>query len=340
MKLFWFETYKTFSRWRTYISFGFIALIVIMTEVVMKLSANEILYRMMRSFQKDFLIFGNVLNGWFITAFIMNSLHIHIPFFITLVAGDIVSSEATSGTVRLLLIRPPSRSKIITAKYLTTLFYTTGLVIFLGLICITLGLLLFGNGDLIMNYQTKFRLVFIPEAEVPLRMLLAFTAAVWSMTVVASLAFLFSTLAENVCSSERSRDGRSCPSGERNQRVARGSEGRGGSCRWPQQWPGCPGVIGRNEAGGDPPARPAGCTRNAHVVTGTAARGRAYERQGKSPRIGFVTRRDDLRRRNERGQTQWAGNHYRSERDASTRRVAGWECVPVERNVGRARWHH
>lgn len=197
MNLFWFETYKTFSRWRTYISFGFIALIVIMTEVVMKLSANEILYRMMRSFQKDFLIFGNVLNGWFITAFIMNSLHIHIPFFITLVAGDIVSSEATSGTVRLLLIRPPSRSKIITAKYLTTLFYTTGLVIFLGLICISLGLLLFGSGDLIMNYQTKFRLVFIPEGEVPLRMLLAFTAAIWSMTVVASLAFLFSTLAEN-----------------------------------------------------------------------------------------------------------------------------------------------
>jgi ABC-2 type transport system permease protein len=197
MKLFWLETYKTFSRWRTYISFGFIALIVIMTEVVMKLSADEILYRMMRSFQKDFLIFGNVLNGWFITAFIMNSLHIHIPFFITLVAGDIVSSEATAGTMRLLLIRPPSRSKIITAKYLTTLFYTTGLVIFLALICITLGLLLFGHGDLMMNYQSKLRIVFIPEAEVPLRMLLAFTAAVWSMTVVASLAFLFSTLAEN-----------------------------------------------------------------------------------------------------------------------------------------------
>jgi len=197
MKLLWLEIYKTFSRWRTYISFGFIALIVIMTEVVMKLSANEILYRMMRSFQKDFLIFGNVLNGWFITAFIMNSLHIHIPFFITLVAGDIVSSEATAGTMRLLLIRPPSRGKIITAKYLTTLFYTTGLVIFLALICITLGLLLFGHGDLMMNYESKLRIVFIPEAEVPLRMLLAFTAAVWSMMVVASLAFLFSTLAEN-----------------------------------------------------------------------------------------------------------------------------------------------
>jgi ABC-2 type transport system permease protein len=197
MKLFWFETYKIFSRWRTYISFGFIALIVILTEVVMKLSADEILHRMMRSFQKDFLIFGNVLNGWFITAFIMNSLHIHIPFLITLVAGDIVSSEATSGTVRLLLIRPPSRSKIITAKYLTAIFYTTGLVIFLALICISLGLLLFGSGDLIMHYETQFRIVLIPEAEVPLRILLAFAAAIWSMTVVASLAFFFSTLAEN-----------------------------------------------------------------------------------------------------------------------------------------------
>ena len=198
MKLFWFEVYKTFSRWRTYISFGFIALIVVLTEVVMKLSSNEILYRMLRSFEKDFLIFGNVLNGWFVTAFIMNSLHFHIPFFITLVAGDIVSSEATSGTVRFLLMRPPSRSRIITAKYLTTLFYTAGLVTFLGLVCVSLGLILFGNGDLIMNYQVPvMRIVFVPEADVPVRMLLAFAAAVWSMTVVASLAFLFSTLAEN-----------------------------------------------------------------------------------------------------------------------------------------------
>jgi len=197
MKLFWLEIFKTFSRWRTYIAFGFIAMIVISTEIVMKMSANEIMVRMMRSVQKDFLIFGNVLNGWFVTAFIMNSLHIHIPFLITLVAGDIVSSEATSGTARLLLIRPPSRSRIITAKYLTSLFYTTTIVLFLAFICISLGLALFGSGDLIMNYTTRFRIVFIPEAEIPVRMLLAFAAATWSMTAVASVAFLFSTLAEN-----------------------------------------------------------------------------------------------------------------------------------------------
>jgi ABC-2 type transport system permease protein len=197
MKLFWNEAFKTFSRWRTYISFAAIALIVILTEIVMKLSAAEILESMMRSMQKDFFIFGNVLNGWFITAFIMNSFHIHIPFFITLVAGDIVSSEATAGTVRLLLIRPPSRSRIIIAKYLAALLYTAGLVIFLGLLCIVLGLVLFGSGDLIMNYAMQFRIVFVPASEIPVRMLLAFLAAIWAMSVITSIAFLFSTLAEN-----------------------------------------------------------------------------------------------------------------------------------------------
>jgi ABC-2 type transport system permease protein len=197
MKLFWYETFKIFSRWRTYISFGAIALIVILTEVVMKLSAREILGRMMRSMEKDFFIFGNVLNAWFITAFVMNSFHLHIPFFITLVAGDVVSGEATSGTVRLLLIRPPSRSRIITAKYLAALFYTAGVVVFLGLLCMVLGFVLFGNGDLIMNYAMQFRIVFIPQAEIPVRMLLAFSAAIWSMAVITSIAFLFSALAEN-----------------------------------------------------------------------------------------------------------------------------------------------
>jgi ABC-2 type transport system permease protein len=197
MKLFWFEIYKAFSRWRTYISFCALASVVIVSEVVMKLSANEIFYRMMKIFQKDFLISGNVLNGWFITGFIMNSLHIHIPFLITLVAGDMVSGEATSGTVRLLLIRPPSRSKIIIAKYLTALFYTAALVLFFGGMCTFLGLALFGTGDLIVHHYGKYGIVLIPEAQVPLRMLLAFTAAVWSMTVVASLAFLFSASAEN-----------------------------------------------------------------------------------------------------------------------------------------------
>jgi ABC-2 type transport system permease protein len=197
MTLFGFETYKTFSRWRTYISFGVLALIVLLTEIVMRVSAREIIGSMMKIFQRDFIIAGNILNAWFVTTFIMNSFYFHIPFLITLVAGDLVSSEATAGTVRFLLIRPPSRQRILNAKYLTALFYTAVLVIFFAALCLILGLPLFGSGDLIMHRLGQFSVVFIPESEIPVRMLLAFVAAVWSMTVVASVAFLFSTMAEN-----------------------------------------------------------------------------------------------------------------------------------------------
>ena len=74
-------------------------------------------------------------------------------------------------------------------QYRTILGRTPGialLVVFLALICVAFGLLFFGGGDLIMNYSTQFRIVFIPEVEIPVRMLLAFMAAVWSMTAVAS----------------------------------------------------------------------------------------------------------------------------------------------------------
>jgi len=99
--------------------------------------------------------------------------------------------------VRLLLIRPPSRSRIIIAKYITTLFYTAGLVLFLGLLCILLGLTLFGSGDLIIHHYGRFGITYLSEGEIPLRMFFAFMAAIWSMMVVASIAFLLSTLVEN-----------------------------------------------------------------------------------------------------------------------------------------------
>jgi len=48
-----------------------------------------------------------------------------------------------------------------------------------------------------MHHYGRFDMVFIPEEDVFFRMLLAFGGAVWSMTVVASLAFLLSALVEN-----------------------------------------------------------------------------------------------------------------------------------------------
>jgi len=188
------EFLKTFARWRTYIGFIAVGVIVPLVEIGLKLQGGSLLDNVTRGLSQDFFMVGNLFNAYFVTYFIMNSLWIHIPFLISLVAGDQLAGEATGGTFRLLLIHPPSRSKIVFAKYLTTLAYTSALVAFLAALSLGLGIALLGTGDLIVPGKA---ITIIPAADVPWRLAATFGLGIWSMWCVASLAFLFSSLVEN-----------------------------------------------------------------------------------------------------------------------------------------------
>ena len=188
------EILKTFLKWRSYIGIIAIGVIVPLIEIGFKIEGGSISRMAMRWFSRDFLLFGNMFNAYFVTEFLMNSLWVHIPFLITLVAGDMLAGEATGGTFRLLLTRPVSRTRILFLKYLVALSYTAILVIFMAVLSLGLGLWLFGTGDLIVPGKIT---VILPASVVPMRLLLAFTLSIWSMWCVASLAFLFSSLVEN-----------------------------------------------------------------------------------------------------------------------------------------------
>ncbi|MGB9592131.1 MAG: hypothetical protein ACPL1K_06405, partial [Candidatus Kryptoniota bacterium] len=94
MSLFSLEIQKTFLRLRTYIGFAAIFIAVVLLEVIFKISHDSMVRTIAGVATEDFIMSGNILNVWTITAFIMNSLYIHVPFLIALVAGDMVSSEA------------------------------------------------------------------------------------------------------------------------------------------------------------------------------------------------------------------------------------------------------
>lgn len=188
------ELLKTYLKMRTYIGFIAITVVVPLIMLGLKLRQEAMEQNITRGLAFDFVLIGNLLNGYFVTQIIMNGLWVHIPFLISLVAGDMLAGEATGGTFRLMLIRPASRTRILFLKYATTLFYTMSLVLFLGVLSIGLGLLIFGAGDLLIPGRS---LVIIPHGDVPLHLLMAFGLAVWSMWCVASLAFLFSSFVEN-----------------------------------------------------------------------------------------------------------------------------------------------
>jgi len=188
------EILKTSFKWRSAIAFIAVAVIVPLVMIGLKLQGDAVVKGATRALGQDFLFLGNILNGYFVTALIMNSLWVHIPFLITLGAGDQLAGEATGGTYRILLIRPASRTRILFAKYVTTLLYTSTVVVFLVALSVGLGITMFGTGVLLVQGKV---LTVIPESEAPWRLVLACGLAAWGMWSVASLAFLLSSMVDN-----------------------------------------------------------------------------------------------------------------------------------------------
>jgi ABC-2 type transport system permease protein len=193
--LIYWELFKTYAKWRTYIGFIAVGVLIPVIMWIMWIEGGKFIQYQLRTLQSEFLITGNLFNGWVIAQVIMNGLWVHVPALIALVAGDQLSGEATAGTFRLTLIRPVSRTRILNAKYLATLIYTASLVVFIALLSLLLGQWIFGTGDLIA--LDKDGIVILAEENLMMHFLFAYTLAMWSMFVVASLAFFISALVEN-----------------------------------------------------------------------------------------------------------------------------------------------
>lgn len=193
--VFWNEFRKMWGKLRSTIPFIAVGVVVPLVLAGAKAGAGALMRTAGRALPGEFLPDGeNLVNGYFVTVLIMNGLWIHIPFLLALVAGDQLAGEGAAGTFRLLLTRPASRSRILFAKYCSTLIYTLCLVAFLVGLSLLLGVILFGTGPLL---NPAMPLTVIPEADVPLRLLLSLGLAVLGMWSVASLAVLLSACVDN-----------------------------------------------------------------------------------------------------------------------------------------------
>ncbi|MFZ1282429.1 MAG: ABC transporter permease, partial [Ignavibacteriaceae bacterium] len=126
------ELYKIFRKWRTYIGFIAIGVLVPIIHTAMVFEGKDTLDFMTRNIQQSFVFVGNLLNAYLVSYLILTSLAVHIPFLIGLVAGDLLAGEATAGTYRMLITRPVSRTQIITSKFLAGIIYTNLLILWLA----------------------------------------------------------------------------------------------------------------------------------------------------------------------------------------------------------------
>jgi ABC-2 type transport system permease protein len=149
----------------------------------------------MRSINESFQLEGKLLNGYFVCYTILQTLLVHVPLLIALIAGDAIAGEAAMGTLRLLVAKPVSRTTLLLAKFSATVVYTLGLLLFMALLSLFGSMLLFGTGDMMVFKSSVF--LILEGSDVLWRYVGAFGFAALAMTTVAALAFLLSVFAEN-----------------------------------------------------------------------------------------------------------------------------------------------
>jgi ABC-2 type transport system permease protein len=189
------ELKKIFARPRTYIGFAAVFAITGLIHTAMLMDGKSYIQFVTQSLESSFLVSGEILNGNLVAFIILQTLIIHIPLMVSLVTGDLISGEAAMGTIRLMLSKPYSRTQIIFAKYIAGLIYTLLLLIWIAILSLGLGLLLFGGGDLIVLKSDS--LVFLQGDDVLWRFFGAFGIAFISLILVATFSFMCSIFTEN-----------------------------------------------------------------------------------------------------------------------------------------------
>jgi ABC-2 type transport system permease protein len=188
------EIYKLYTKGRSWIALSALLFIIVVVLIAMYSEGEELMAMGTQSLQDSFMFEGNVINGYLITYLIQNAMLVHVPLLLALVCGDLISGEASTGTIRFLLTRKVSRNQIIISKFITALFYSTVMVTLMMVLSLGLGVLIFGKGDMIILKDVVY---IIDEKTVPMRMFYAYLFSILGMATVASLAFMFSAFTQS-----------------------------------------------------------------------------------------------------------------------------------------------
>ncbi|MFI5807954.1 ABC transporter permease [Streptomyces sp. NPDC051561] len=129
-------------------------------------------------------------NGLFLVfAALAATLPVFLPMAVGVVAGDSVAGEANSGTLRYLLVAPAGRTRLLLAKYATTLAFCLVATLVVAASALAVGALLFPVGEMMTISGVP-----ISFGEGLLRVVAIAVAVAASLTGFAALGLFVSTL--------------------------------------------------------------------------------------------------------------------------------------------------
>jgi ABC-2 type transport system permease protein len=189
------EFVKTFKKPRTFIAFGALAILVLALQYGFYHDGKEIMGFVTQQLEEDFEITGNMMNSNFICYLILQMLIIQMPLLVTIVSGDTISGEFSTGSLRYLLSKPISRTKIFFSKWVMCMIYTVILLVWLGILALVVSKFIFPNGDLVAAFSDNLSITRAEDC-VP-KFYQAFGIAFLALGLITSFAIMLSTFFDN-----------------------------------------------------------------------------------------------------------------------------------------------
>lgn len=186
------EWQKMFARKRTFMGFGAFLLLEIVLFIVFQLDGPEKIFRRMMTRQGE--AFESYFSGLTLAYLVLRfAVFLLGAIFLTLVSGDVVAKESEDGNMRLLLVRPVSRLRLLTLKFSCCLVYCVLLIQFIAWSALLLGVIIRGWGGGLFAFAPEQELMaFYTAAEGLWRYALAGLSLSLSMMTACGLAFFFS----------------------------------------------------------------------------------------------------------------------------------------------------
>ena len=116
--------------------------------------------------------------------------------FIIIVSAGIVASEFNWGTIKLLLIRPINRSKILLAKYVTVILFALLMLAIMFIFSGILGAILFGMPDKAVPYLNYYN-GHVTEQNIVVHLLIYYGLSSIDTIMLVTMAFMISAVFRN-----------------------------------------------------------------------------------------------------------------------------------------------
>lgn len=144
----------------------------------------------------------------FVRGFVEQSVSLFLPLLVIILAADIVSSEHSLGTIKLLLTRPVKRWKVLLSKYIALILNISLVITITILLCYLISGIIFGYRGWTFPVISGFRsqgeqlvtdyVHLLPQWQY---ILMAYGLAWFTCIVVGTLSFMVSVLMKNTASS-------------------------------------------------------------------------------------------------------------------------------------------